>query len=95
MFTVIKTGYSAGVYGCSNEYFTVIVIKGRKEEGIKTSSYHIKGLYGEEDRIKELLEKEGFTFFYSNGVYGRVPSREYPASYFSTLEEVVENVKQL
>lgn len=71
MATIIKTGYTAGVYGCSGEYFTLIAINGKKHSAIK-----FNGLYGAEERVARELEKYGYNFFYTSGEYGRLNSRE-------------------
>ena len=57
-YTTIKTGYSSGVYGCSGEYFTTIVINGDK-----TDFFHHKGLYGSEERVNQALKDKGYEFF--------------------------------
>jgi hypothetical protein len=90
LFTIIKTGYSSGIYGCSNEYFTAIVIK----DDI-TSSYMFRGLYGEDERMKSLLVEQGFKPFYSYGAYGKIPSREYKASMFDSIKEIANKVKKI
>lgn len=90
LFTIIKTGYSSGIYGCSDEYFTVIIVKDDV-----TSSYMFKGLYGEDERMKALLIEQGYKPFYSYGAYGKIPSREYKASTFNSIEEISNKVKEL
>ena len=71
MATIIKTGYTAGINGCSGEYFTLIAINGKNHSAIK-----FNGLYGTEERVRHELEKYGYNFFYTNGEYGRLNSRE-------------------
>lgn len=55
-FTTIKIGYTAGVYGCSGEYFTTIVIDGEEHH-----SFTFSGMYGAEERIARTLKDLGFT----------------------------------
>lgn len=71
IFTIIKTGYTAGVYGCTGEYFTLIMINGRNHSSIK-----FNGLYGAEERVGSYLNKKGYKDFYTNGEYGRLNTRE-------------------
>ena len=71
VFTIIKTGYTAGVYGCSGEYFTLIMINNKNFSSIK-----FNGMYGADERVKTYLEKKGYLYFYSNGEYGKLNSRE-------------------
>ena len=71
LHTIIKTGYTAGSYGCSGEYFTLIMINGSK-----TSSIKFNGMYGAEERVRTYLNKKGYKDFYTNGEYGKLNSRE-------------------
>jgi hypothetical protein len=90
LFTIIKTGYSAGVYGCSNEYFTAIIINDEK-----TASFMFRGLYGEEHRIADIIKEYGYKDFYVNGAYGKIPSREYKASLFLDEKEIKDLLNNL
>lgn len=71
LFTIIKTGYTAGQYGCSGEYFTLIMINGKN-----TSSIKFNGLYGAEQRVEQYLKDKGYKFFYTQAEYGRLSTRE-------------------
>lgn len=71
LFTTIKTGYTSGAYGCSGEYFTLIMIN-----GANTSSIKFNGMYGAEERVRAYLNKKGYKDFYTNGEYGKLNSRE-------------------
>ena len=71
MATIIKTGYTAGVNGCSGEYFTLIAINGKNHSAVK-----FNGMYGAEERVRAELEKYGYNFFYTHGECGRLNSRE-------------------
>lgn len=71
VFTIIKTGYTSGITGCTGEYFTLIAINGKSHSTIK-----FNGLYGAEDRLRKEFEKYGYYFFYTNGEYGKLNSRE-------------------
>ena len=82
LHTIIKTGYTAGSYGCSGEYFTLILINGNK-----TSSIKFNGLYGAEERVRAYLDKKGYKFFYTNAEYGQLKSREiHKATNYSEYE---------
>lgn len=83
-YTTIKVGYSAGVYGCSNEYFTTIIIDGEKVFSVSHC-----GLYGSDERINAVLKEAGYESFYVPSDFGKIPSRgvwkgfksEYEAAY--------------
>lgn len=97
LFTTIKTGYTAGVYGCSNEYFTLIMINGKNTTSIK---FH--GLYGAEQRVAEFLKNKGYKDFYTNAEYGQLKAREvhkptnhseYELINGGKLQEMINSIK--
>lgn len=55
LFIIMKTGYSAGVYGCSAEYFKLVVVKKGEMKSIS-----FQGMYGPEERVAETLRDKGF-----------------------------------
>lgn len=68
LFTTIKTGYTAGVYGNTGEYYTTTLIN---SHGVTTSlKWH--GQYGADYRIAEFLKKKGYKEFYTNANYGKL-----------------------
>ena len=70
-FTVIKTGYSAGAYGCSNEFFTAIYTKAGKLQ-----SFSFKGMYGSDSRIKRAFKEKGYTEVYVPSFYGQLKGED-------------------
>jgi hypothetical protein len=54
LYTTIKTGYTAGIYGCSGEYFTTTIITQNKK-GLDTRIIHFQGMYGAENRVNNVL----------------------------------------
>lgn len=55
-FGIRKVGYSAGVYGCSNEYFVMVAtIKG------ELRYLPFKGMYGVEERVARIMTENGYT----------------------------------
>ena len=71
-FSTIKVGYSAGIYGCSNEYFTTIIFR----DGEVFSLSH-KGLYGSEERINALLRDAGYENKYVPSTFGKMKSSDF------------------
>jgi hypothetical protein len=67
LFTIIKTGYTSGVYGNSGEYFTLIMINNKN-----TSSIKFDGMYGAEYRVEEYLKNKGYKSFYTSANYGKL-----------------------
>jgi hypothetical protein len=70
-FTITKTGYTAGVYGCSGEYFTCIICN---DENITGFAFY--GLYGAEERIKAIIEDMGYNFRYVRSYYGQLKQKD-------------------
>ena len=70
-YTTIKVGYTAGVYGCSGEYFTTIIIDGDKH----TSICHY-GMYGSEERVNQALNDLGYSQFYTPSDYGKMAKKD-------------------
>ena len=94
-YTIIKTGYSSGVYGCSAEYFTLIVFDTDKQKTYP-DIHHFWGLYGAEDRIAEHLKQAGYSGGIYSSNYGKVPSREKKIgnNEHATLEELKKRYRQ-
>jgi hypothetical protein len=72
LFTIIKVGYSAGIYGCSGEYFFAIIIKDGKIECIKFS-----GMYGADERIERELKDKGYIYQYIGSDFGKMTRNDY------------------
>jgi hypothetical protein len=89
-FTVIKIGYSVGVYGCSNEYFNCIYTT---KEGLK--SFCFKGLYGAEDRIEEAIKNKGYKFNYISNQFGLIKGEAKNWVGFKYENEAIDIIKNL
>lgn len=87
-FTTIKIGYTAGVYGCSGEYFTTIVIDGEEHH-----SFTFSGMYGAEERIARTLKDLGFKEFYTNSIYGRMTRNDIPKKCIFSEHTAIEHIK--
>lgn len=88
-YTTIKTGYSSGVYGCSGEYFTTIVINGDR-----TDFFHHKGLYGSGERVNNALKDKGYEFFYTCAGYGKIKAREYPKGWYMSETQAIKHINE-
>lgn len=71
IFAITKTGYSAGVYGCSAEHFTIIWVD---DSGLHSENF--SGLYGAEQRVAQVLKDAGYTEQYVYSNYGKIPQKE-------------------
>lgn len=93
-FTITKTGYTAGVYGCTNEYFTLIT---SNKDGME--SYIFSGMYGVESRVRDILKENGYEEYYSYSNYGRLtrkdvrPNTPGEHSFINELKERLNNAK--
>ena len=70
-FAITKVGYSAGVYGCSGEYFLIIYTK----DG-ELKSMCLNGMYGSEDRVADEFIKLGYKKNYIWNDYSQCKSRD-------------------
>lgn len=87
-FTIIKIGYTAGVYGCTGEYFTTLVIDGNKHY-----SFTFEGMYGAEERISRTLKELGFDEFYTTSIYGRLTRKDIPKKCVFSEYTAIEHIK--
>ena len=89
-FTIIKVGYTAGVYGCSGEYFNAIWTTA---EGLQ--SYRFYGMYGAEERISELFKKHGYKENYCSSQYGKMTLKDkhFFKSEHTALDELAKELE--
>jgi len=86
-YTIIKIGYSAGVYGCSNEYFTTIITNSSgKNKGMLSISFY--GMYGAEERISAELRKRGYNQHYTQSFFGKMTKRDLTNNCVSEYEAI-------
>lgn len=95
LFTTIKTGYTAGVYGNTGEYYTTTLIN----NGV-TSSVMWHGQYGADYRIAEYLKQKGYKSFYTQANYGQLRRddilKQVTHSEYEMLKEILpKQVKTL
>lgn len=89
-FTIIKTGYTAGIYGNSGEYFTCIFTD---KKGLK--SFKFNGQYGAEERVARLMESKGFTGSYCQAEYGQLKHKDIAKGNNYSEEMVKHNIDEL
>lgn len=92
MFTTLKVGYTAGIYGCSGEYFTTIIISGNEKPYI-VNHY---GMYGSESRVTEPLKQAGYKEFYTPSDFGKMTQRDVNSrtNFWSSEYTALEEIKQ-
>lgn len=88
-FTTLKVGYSAGVYGCSAEYFNTIII-----DGDRTYSVAHQGMYGSEERVNSILKNAGYDYFYVPTDFGKIGKRDAWKG-FKDEYEAIEDVDHI
>lgn len=87
-FTLPKVGYTAGVYGCSNEYFHLIAF-----DGERVHNYTLAGMYGAEDRVAQALKDKGYTELYTNSVWGKLTRNDIPKKLVQSEYDLLETIK--
>lgn len=88
-FTIIKVGYSSGIYGCSGEYFQVVANNKNNE----LIGFAFVGMYGSDWRIAEALKNKGYIQQYiRSGTYGKIVGKD--KNYFLSEDEAIETIKK-
>jgi hypothetical protein len=82
-----KIGYTAGIYGCTNEYFSTTIIDGDRLENII-----FYGLYGSEERVFQALKDKGFEYKYVWSVYGRLVRKDIPKNNVYSEHSAIEYI---
>lgn len=91
----MKVGYSKGIYGCSGEYFTLIVYNPEKETNGERwlNQYFFEGMYGAEQRVAEVLKEKGYIDRYTQSIYGRVTRSDTPKKLFKSEYTMIDELK--
>jgi hypothetical protein len=71
LFTITKTGYTAGIHGNTGEYFTLIIVN---ETGLQ--SFKFGGMYGAESRVAEVMKEKGYKDYYTTSNYGKLTRKD-------------------
>lgn len=83
-FSILKVGYTAGIYGCSGEYFTLL---------LPNNQINFSGMYGADDRICRILKDAGYIEKYASSNYGRMTLKETRGRFLSETQ-AVEKIKE-
>lgn len=86
-FTIIKVGYTAGVYGNTGEYFNCIFFD---KKGM--DNFFFMGQYGAEDRISAQMQKLGYEYNHSGSRYGKLTRDD--TKIFMSEYTALEYIKQ-
>lgn len=90
-FTIIKIGYSSGVYGCSNEYFTLIYTD--KKESLKSQSFY--GMYGSSERVSAVMKDKGYKEKYTQSFFGRMTRKDLTKNCISEHSIINDYIKYI
>lgn len=86
-FTIVKVGYSAGIYGCSGEYFHL-----NYQDGEKLGQIAFSGMYGPEFRVAEIMRAKGYKPYYSRSDYGEMKLKDTRGRFLSETK-AIEQIK--
>lgn len=88
-YITLKVGYTAGIYGCSGEYFNTIIINGGKI----TNIMHY-GMYGSDERINRQLEAKGYKPVWVSTDYGQMKIKDLSPAFISEAQ-AIDEIKHL
>ena len=94
IFTINKVGYTAGIYGCSGEYFNCVIINSGTKEGREVVGFTFHGMYGAEERVGAKLKERGFEDRYlPMNTYGKLTRKDILKVYSEHV--AIENIDEL
>ena len=87
-FTILKVGYTSGIYGCSGEYFNCIIVD---KKGLYSIPFN--GMYGTDHRVAKALKEEGYEEKYISTDYGKM-TRKDMLHMFLSEDEAIKKVQE-
>ncbi len=88
-FTTLKVGYTSGIYGCSNEFFTTIYIDTENIDDKRIFKFFsFYGMYGAEERVARALKDKGYEEQYIPTDYGKMKTREVWKGFISEQQAI-------
>ena len=84
-FTILKVGYTAGIYGCSGEYFNLI---------LPDKNIYFSGMYGADDRVCRMFKDAGWIEHYISSNFGRMTLKETRGRFLSE-SQAIDEIKKL
>lgn len=70
-FSIVKIGYTAGIYGCSGEYYKLYISNGDKYHFFVFEAIYTNGQY-----IAPFLRELGYKEHYYNHPYGQLKRKD-------------------
>lgn len=92
LFSIVKTWYSSGTYGCTWEYFSLLVIECGKWREPISYGYKFEWMYWVESRISEIMKSKWFTQIYQNANYGKISKKDIMKTTLSEYQ-IIEKLK--
>jgi hypothetical protein len=66
-FSIVKVGYTSGIYGCSGEYFNCIFTD---KKGLQNFTF--SGMYGADERVQAEMREKGYKQVWLKSDYGKM-----------------------
>jgi len=93
--SIFKVGYTAGVYGCSGEYYKVIVTYENIDLDFKKEKdYLIQAMYTNGQSIRKLLKNSEFNEKYISVPYGKLTKKDLKSWTILNENDVIEDLKK-
>jgi hypothetical protein len=94
-FSIFKVGYTAGVYGCSGEYYKVLVTYENFELDYKVElDYNIQAIYTNGQYIRQVLKDNGFSEKYISIPYTQLKKKDLQGWDILHESDVINELKK-
>jgi len=87
-FSIVKIGYTAGIYGCSGEYFKLYITNGDKYK-----SYIFEGIYTNGQYIEPFLKELGYSEQYQSQPYSQLKRKDIKGWNIFLENELLKKLK--
>ena len=88
-YSIIKTGYTRGIYGCSNEYFNLII---SDDKGLHNLQFY--GMYGTEERVSRVMTDNKYTNMYLSTTYGQLKRDDIAKKQLMSEQQAIEYIQR-
>ncbi len=94
-FSIFKIGYTAGIYGCSGEFYKVLITYENIDLGIKKDLFYIiDAIYTNGQYIRQVLKDNGYTEKYISIPYTQLKKKDLQGWDILHESDVINELKK-